>query len=91
MTKSEAKSAFNNDKVYIEKFLENPRHVEIQVLCDNFGNAIHLGDRDCSMQRRHQKVLEEASAPHIDLESKKDRRSVCTSMQKYRLSRCWNF
>src|SRR5690348_15587979 len=56
-TKTEAKAAFGNDMVYMEKFLENPRHVEIQVLADGQGNAIHLGERDCSMQRRHQKVV----------------------------------
>ena len=65
MTKAEAKSAFNNDVVYMEKFLENPRHIEIQVLSDGQGNAIHLCERDCSMQRRHQKVVEEAPAPGI--------------------------
>src|SRR3546814_6487015 len=58
-TKSEAKAAFGNDMVYMEKFLENPRHVEIQVLADGQGNAIHLGERACSMQRRHQKVRSE--------------------------------
>ena len=68
LTKSEAKAAFNNEMVYMEKFLERPRHVEIQVLADNHGNAIHLGDRDCSMQRRHQKVVEEAPAPGITAE-----------------------
>ena len=65
VTQTEAKSFFGSGVVYLEKFLENPRHVEIQVLGDGQGNAIHLGDRDCSMQRRHQKVLEEAPAPNI--------------------------
>ena len=65
VTQTEAKLFFGSGVVYLEKFLENPRHVEIQVLGDGQGNAIHLGDRDCSMQRRHQKVLEEAPAPNI--------------------------
>ncbi|MGH8159876.1 MAG: acetyl-CoA carboxylase biotin carboxylase subunit [Rhodanobacter sp.] len=77
MTKAEAKAAFGNEQVYMEKFLENPRHVEIQVLADGQGNAIHLGERDCSMQRRHQKVVEEAPAPGITPEQREAIGKVC--------------
>jgi len=70
MTRSEAQNAFNNPTVYLEKFLENPRHVEIQVLADEHKNAVYLGDRDCSMQRRHQKIVEEAPAPLINARAK---------------------
>ena len=78
VTKTEASSAFGDGTVYMEKFLEEPRHVEVQVLADGQGNAIHLYDRDCSLQRRHQKVLEEAPAPHIDPEARARVLKACT-------------
>jgi len=77
MTKTEAGAAFGNDIVYMEKFLENPRHIEFQILSDGQGNAIHLGERDCSMQRRHQKVLEEAPAPGITPQQRNEMGKLC--------------
>jgi len=81
-TKSEAGAAFGNPEVYMEKFLETPRHVEIQVMADEHGNAVHLGERDCSMQRRHQKVIEEAPAPGITEQQRAEIGEVCVAACK---------
>ena len=77
LTRAEAEAAFGDGTVYLEKFLGNPRHVEIPVLADGQGNAIHLGDRDCSLQRRHQKVIEEAPAPLIAEDARKNIADAC--------------
>ena len=77
LTRTEAGAAFGNPVVYLEKYLTNPRHVEIQVLSDGQGNAIHLGDRDCSLQRRHQKIIEEAPAPGINEKARAEVQARC--------------
>jgi acetyl-CoA carboxylase biotin carboxylase subunit len=77
--RAEAKAAFGNDEVYLEKYLGHPRHIEVQVFGDGRGGAVHLGERDCSMQRRHQKVLEESPAPGIDEETRARIGSICAN------------
>lgn len=82
LTKAEALAAFNNPEVYMEKYLQNPRHIEIQILADKHGNAIHLGERDCSIQRRHQKVVEEAPAPFITEKQRQEIGEICVNACK---------
>ena len=82
LTKGEAGAAFGNDMVYMEKFLENPRHIEFQVIADTHGNCVHLGERDCSTQRRHQKVVEEAPAPGISEDQRNEMGARCVQACK---------
>ncbi len=80
--KQEAKAAFGDDAVYLEKYLEKPRHIEIQILGDGKGNAIHLGERDCSLQRRHQKVLEESPSPALNAEQRAEIGEICAAAMR---------
>ncbi|HJM82325.1 MAG TPA: acetyl-CoA carboxylase biotin carboxylase subunit [Nitrospinota bacterium] len=82
ITRSEAASAFGDPSIYIERFIENPKHIEIQIMADNYGNIIHLGERDCSIQRRHQKLLEESPAPTLDPTVREDMISAALKLAK---------
>ncbi len=80
--RSEAKAAFGDDAVYLEKFLTNPRHIEVQILGDGQGHAIHLGERDCSLQRRHQKVFEESPSPALNLAQRLEIGEICANAMR---------
>ena len=87
MARTEAKAAFGDDAVYLEKYLEKPRHIEIQILGDGRGNAVHIGERDCSLQRRHQKVLEETPSPALNQDERRPIGEICAdAMRKLKYS-----
>ncbi len=81
--RAEAEAAFKNSGVYLEKYIENPRHIEIQVLADNYGNTLHLGERECSIQRRHQKLIEESPSPAVDYDLRKEMGEMAVRACKY--------
>ena len=82
LAKNEARNSFANDVVYIEKYLQTPRHIEVQIIGDNYGNVVHLGERDCSLQRNHQKVLEETPSPALDAQERKEIGEIAAKAMK---------
>lgn len=84
----EAKAAFGNDGIYVEKFIEEPRHIEFQIIGDQMGTVVHLSERDCSIQRRHQKLVEESPSPFMTDELREDGRRSCESRSGHQLRRC---
>ena len=90
LVKQEAKISFNDDSLYLEKFIENPRHIEIQVLADEHGNAVYLGERDCSIQRRNQKIIEETPSGAIDNETRRKMGETAIKVAKKAGYTSWN-